>query len=180
MRAREAEASDMQKILGDLVLSKDTKFREGIEVEGNIVGEYDLTVFGDIEADNIKANNIEAHNIKAHDVKAWDIKARDIAAWDFVAYNIKALDIEVWDIDAHDIEARNIKARDIKARDIKANNIEAHDIDAHDIDALDINFHAFCIVHASIHCSSIAGRRENAFHRTLDGVVIIREGEERL
>lgn len=173
----EGEASDMRKISGDLTLSKDMLFREGIEVEGDILGEYDLTVFGDIEARNIEVRNIKAHNIKARDAKVWDIDAHDIEVWDIEAYNIEARDIKALDIEARDIKAGNIEARNIEAHNIEARNIKARDIDAHDIKAVDINYYSFCIVHTSIHCNNIAGRRENAFHRALDGIVIIGEGE---
>ena len=53
------------KIKGNLILEKDTKFEESIEVEGSITGYYNLTIIG----------NITAGNINARDIDAWDITA---------------------------------------------------------------------------------------------------------
>lgn len=88
------------KIKGNLILEKDTKFEESIEVEGSITGYYNLTVIGDITA----------QNINAWDIKAWDIDARDIDARDIDAQNINAWNINAWNIDAWNIDARNINA----------------------------------------------------------------------
>ena len=83
----------MKIIKHDLILTEDTTFGESIEVEGDIKGNYNLTVEGDIDARNINAE---------------DIDALDINAW-----NIDAVDIDAGNIDAYDIIARNIDARDI-------------------------------------------------------------------
>lgn len=53
----------MKIIKGDLILTEDTNFKESIKVEGNIKGDYNLNVIGNIDARNINA---------------WDIKAKDI------------------------------------------------------------------------------------------------------
>jgi len=141
----------MKIIKGDLILKKNTVFNESINVEGDIEGDFDLTVRGDINAEHIKACNI----------KAWDIKADDIYA----------LNIKAWDIDAGDINAKNIKAWDIKAEDINAKNIKALDIYAFNIKAWDINYYAVCFAHNNITCKSIKGRRENSKHFCLDGKI---------
>ena len=81
----------MKTIKGDLVLTKDTTFRESITVEGNIRCKdikFNLTVDGDIKVRDITALDITAGNIKAVDITALDINA----------YNIKAWDIDAWDI----------------------------------------------------------------------------------
>ena len=98
--------------------------------------------------------DVEA-DIKADDITAWNINARDIYAW-----NIKA-----WNIKANDIIADDINANDIKARDIKAN----------DINAWNISYYAFCIAYNNIKCESIKGRRDNSFHKCLDGELTIKE-----
>ena len=59
----------------------------------------------------------------------------------------------------------------ISARDISAWRISARSISARDISAVDIIYHAFCVAHGSITCHSISGRRENSFHKALDGEV---------
>jgi hypothetical protein len=69
----------------------------------------------------------------------------------------------------------NIKARNINARDIKAWDIEARDIKAYDIEAENISYYAFCISYQDIECKSIKGRRENCFHKALDGDIIIKK-----
>ncbi len=94
--------------------------------------------------------------------------------------NIKAENISARDISAGDISAWDISARDISARDISAGDISAWDISAEDISANNINYYAFCIAYKNIKCKSIKGRRENSFHKTLDGKVIFlnRKGED--
>jgi len=108
----------MKTIKGNLILKKDTTFNESIKVEGDICGEFNLKVIGDIYA-----KNIDVWNIEARDIEAWNIEARDIEAWninadDIKAWNIDADDIKAWNIDADDIEAWNINADDIKAWNI--------------------------------------------------------------
>jgi len=41
----------MKTIKGDLILKEDTKFEESIKVEGNIIGDFNLKVAGNINAD---------------------------------------------------------------------------------------------------------------------------------
>ena len=53
------------KIKGDLRLTKDTTYKESIEVEGNINGYYNLKVVGNIDARNIDVLNIDAWDIDA-------------------------------------------------------------------------------------------------------------------
>jgi len=78
----------MKTIEGNLILEKDTTFKESIKVEGNIKGYSDLKVLGDIDAWDINARNINAWNIDAKNIIAWDINAWDINAWDIHAWNI--------------------------------------------------------------------------------------------
>ena len=62
----------MKTIKGDLILTKNTEFKEGIKVKGNIKGKdnqrFDLKVNG-----NIDARDINAVNIDAWDIDAWNI-----------------------------------------------------------------------------------------------------------
>ena len=77
------------------------------------------------------------------------------------------------------IDAYNIEAHDIKAHDINACDINAHDIDACNIEAKNIKYYAFCITYQSLKCKSIAGERENSFHKCLDQEIeIIKEDKK--
>ena len=140
----------MITIKQDLILTEDTSFAESITVNGNIIGNYNLKVMGDIDANDIDANDIDAWNIDANDIDAWNINARDI--------------------NANDIDAWDINARDINARDINAEKI-----DAWKIDARDISFYAFVISRKSLICKSIKGRRENNIAKCLDAEIEIIE-----
>ena len=94
----------MTKIIkGDLILEKDTEYSESIKVFGNIKGDYNLKVIG----------NINAMDINAMDINAWNINARDINAADINAMDIDAMDIDAWNIDAWNINAMDIDALDI-------------------------------------------------------------------
>jgi len=53
----------MKTIKGDLILKKDTTFKESIKVEGDIKGYFDLKVIG----------NIDCWNIDCWDIDCWDI-----------------------------------------------------------------------------------------------------------
>lgn len=118
-------------------------------------GEYiDLVVFNfDLD--------INAH-IYANSINAWNI-----SVWDIKAYNIDALNIKAWDI----------KSFDIKSWDINAKNINAWDINANDINADNISYYAVCFAHKNIKCKSIKGRRKNAKHFVLDGVLEVNNNE---
>ena len=130
---------------------KDNEELKSLIVDGNIVID-----------DNISCNfNIDVNA----NIRAWDIKARDIKAWDINANNVKA-----WYINANNVKACYINANNVKAWDIKA-----WDINANDIKARNISYYAFCIAYTSIECESIKGRRENSFHKCLDGKLTIKE-----
>ena len=58
----------MKIIKHDLILKKDTTFKESIKVEGDIKGNYNLTVWGDIDAWDIDAGDINAGNIDAGNI----------------------------------------------------------------------------------------------------------------
>jgi hypothetical protein len=90
-----------------------------------------------------------------------------------IAWNIDAGSINAGSIIASNIKARDINADDIIALNIKANNINAWNINAYDINADDIYYHASCISYKNIKCKSIAPRRENGFHKCLDGKLTI-------
>ena len=83
----------MKIIKHDLILTKDTIFKESIKVEGDIKGYYNLTVWGDIDAWNIAAYDINAENINASHINALDIDAMNINAWNITARDIDAIDI---------------------------------------------------------------------------------------
>ena len=87
--------------------------------------------------------------------------------------NIDAHDIIAWAINAHDIYAYDIKVDDIIANDIYANNIHAIVIKAYDI-----SYYAVCFAYNSIKCKSIEGRRHNAKHFVLDGVLEVEENDK--
>ena len=115
------------------------------------------------------AANIIAKYIKALNINAWNIDARHIEA-----NNIDS----VGNIDALNINTNDIKVNDIKANDINANNINANDITARDINSWNINarnidYHAVCFAYNNIRCKSIEGRKENAKHFVLDGILEI-------
>ena len=115
----------------------------------------------------------------AANIIAKDIKALNINAWNIDARHIEASNIDsVGNIDALNINANDIKANDIRASDINANNINANDITARDINSWNINarnidYHAVCFAYNNIRCKSIEGRKENAKHFVLDGILEI-------
>ena len=128
----------MTKIIeGNLILDKDTVFDESLEVHGSILGKdgnrYNLTVNG-----NIKAEDITVWDIDAGNISAWDISARNITAKNITAGNLDVGDIDAWDINAWNIKARDISAEDINAWNIKARNISAWTINTGDISARNI------------------------------------------
>lgn len=81
----------MKIINKDLILKKDTTFNESIRVIGDIKGNYNLIVKGNVKANDIVVWNIEAEDIEARGIKADNIKAKKVRAWD-----IEANDIVVW------------------------------------------------------------------------------------
>ena len=90
--------------------------------------------------------------------------------------NGEYIDLVVFNFDLNvnaNIEALNISAIDINAWIIDAKNIEAWDIKALDIKAQDISYYAVCVAYGSIKCKSIKGRRRNARHFILDGMLEI-------
>ena len=68
----------MKIINHDLILTEVTIFNESIKVIGDIKGNYNLIIYGNIDARDINAWNIDAGNINAWNIDAKDIDARDI------------------------------------------------------------------------------------------------------
>ena len=116
----------MTKKFKNLILTKDMKFDDSIEVEKTIKckdARWNLTVVGNIVARDIVVWDIDAGDIDARNIDAGDIDAGDITAWDIDARNIDVWNIDAWDIDAKNIDAWNIDARNIAAGNIDAGNI---------------------------------------------------------
>lgn len=84
-------------------------------------------------------------------------------------------DINAWNINACNINARDINVYDIDAFDINSDNIRANNIYANDINAFDISYCAVCYAYKNIKCISIQGRRKNAKHFVLDGVLEVED-----
>ena len=95
----------MKTIKGDLILKKDYKIDDNLNVEGKIICEGGRW--------NINAWNINAGNINAGDINAWDINAGAINAAD-----INAGDINAWDINYYAVcfAYTSIKCNSIKGR----------------------------------------------------------------
>ena len=68
----------------------------------------------------------------------------------------------------------------IDAYNIKAYNIKAYNIDAYNIEAYNISYYAFCVSYGDIICTSIRGRRNNSFHKCLDGKLTIKEETKKI
>lgn len=98
-----------------------------------------------------------------------DDEVIDVVVFNF-DLDVKA-NIDAKTINAFDIKACNIKACNIDACDIKAMNINAWDINAWNIEAQDISYYAVCFAYKNIKCNSIKGRRKNAKHFVLDGIL---------
>jgi hypothetical protein len=162
-----------QKELNDLIATADKS--------NTIVLDEELEINFDCKIPcNINAFSIKACNINAYDIKTYNINAYHINACDINANNINAYDIIANDINAHDINAYDIIADDINAEHINANDINANDINAKSIKAKNIKYYAFCITYESLKCKSIAGRRENSFHKCLDQKIEIVKKEEKV
>ena len=69
----------------------------------------------------------------------------------------------------------NINACNIIACNINAWNIKARDISAWDIYADNIDYYAVCFAYNNIKCKSIKGRKENAKHFVLNGILEVKE-----
>ena len=192
-----------QQELNDLIATADKS--NTIVLDDELEINFDCKIPCNINAFNIKAHDIDAWNIKASDINACDINAEHINAHNIKTDKIDAINIKTDKIDAHDIKAWNITAHDIKAHNIITNDIKAHNIITNDINAYDINawnikasdikacdikaynitaknikYHAFCIAYESLKCKSIAGRRENSFHKCLDQKIEIVKKEEKV
>lgn len=111
----------------NLVLTEDTAFDENlVEVKGDIVGDFDLKVSGDVKAQNIHVRNISALGIEALNITAEKVDADVLEAQVVSAHNITTRSIGAHHIVTTNIAAENIEAVTIFAdNNITANNIEA-------------------------------------------------------
>ena len=72
------KTSNMKTIEGNLILKKDTTFNEDLKVKGNIKGNFNLEVIGNIHCLNIDCLNIDCWNIHCRDINCWNIDCRNI------------------------------------------------------------------------------------------------------
>jgi len=135
----------MKIIKGNLVLKENTIFKEDIKVKGNIIGDYNLKVCGDIHC--------------------WNIDCMDIVCGD----------IDCLDIDCLDIDCGNIDCMNINCRNINCWNIDCENIVCWDINCEDVNFYAIAIAYYSFKCKSWKARRDNFIIKCLDGEVEIKD-----
>ncbi len=93
-RSKEEQEEEMRKKWhikhGDLKLEKNTTFEGSLVVRGNITGNFDLRVRGDLIAEDIDVRNLDAYNITARDITACIIDAYDITAYNIDAHHIDA------------------------------------------------------------------------------------------
>jgi len=82
----------------DLILTEDTTFNESIKVRGNIKGDYNLKVLGNIDCGNIDCGNIDCRNIDCGNIYCRNIYCR----------NIYCLNIDCRNIDCGYIDCGNI------------------------------------------------------------------------
>lgn len=155
-------------------------FKENNEYIDLVVFNFDLNIVASIVAHSINAKDIDVFNITARDIKACDINACNINANDIIACdintdNISAYNISVSDINASNINANDINAWNISAWNINANSIIANNISAENITSNNISYYAVCFAYNNIKCKSIKGRRENAKHFVLDGILEVEE-----
>ena len=68
----------MKTIKGDLILKKNTTFDESLTVEGNILGDFDLKVKG-----NLNCRDLDCRNLDCRNLDCWDLEFYAIA----IAYN---------------------------------------------------------------------------------------------
>jgi len=107
----------MKTIKGNLILKKDTTFNESIKVEGDIKGDFNLKVKG----------NINCRDINCWDINCWDINCKNIDCWDINCKNIDCRDIHCRDINCWDIDCWSINCKNIDCWDIIfCNNFKAH------------------------------------------------------
>ena len=102
----------------------------------------------------------------------------DIVIFNFdlkINSNIDACDIDAYNIKANHIKASNINACNIDVYNIVAWDIKAYDINADNINAWNISYYAVCFAYNNITCKSIKGRRKNARHFVLDGVLEVED-----
>jgi hypothetical protein len=83
----------MKTIKGDLILKEDTVFNEGIKVEGDIRGYYDLKVCG-----NLICRNLDC---------------KDIVCWNLDCNNLDCNNLDCNNLDCNNLICRNLDCRDI-------------------------------------------------------------------
>ena len=103
----------MKIIKGDLILTEDTTFNESIKVEGDIKGNYDLKVIGNIYCTNIDCKNIDCKNIYCTNIYCTNIDCWNIDCWNIDCWNIDCRNIDCKNIDCKNIDCWNIDCRNI-------------------------------------------------------------------
>ena len=136
----------MKIINGNLELKEDITFNESLKVEGNITGDFNLIVKGDLDC-------------------------RDLICWNLKCRNLDCKDLFCYDLKCNDLKCRNLDCRNLDCKDLICWNLKCRNLDCKDLKCRNLNFYAVAITYKSFKCKSWKARRENHIIKCLDGEI---------
>jgi len=159
-----------ETIKGNLILKEDTTFNEDLKVEGDILGNFNLKVIGNIDCLNINCKDIDCWNINCGNINCWDIDCLNINCGNIDCLNINCGNIDCWDIDC-----RNINCGNIDCLNINCGNIDCWNIDCLNINCRNLYFYAIAIAYNSFKCKSWKAKRKSYIIKCLDKEIEIKD-----
>ena len=105
----------MKEIKGDLVLKKDTRFDENIEVEGDIICEGGLWNLDcrNLDCWDLNCNNLNCNDLKCWNLTCWNLNCNDLDCRDLTCWDLNCRDLNFWAIA---IAYNSFKCKSWKAR----------------------------------------------------------------
>ena len=100
----------------------------------------------------------------------FDFKGGDFNGWSFTGQDFCGGDFNGYDFTGRDFNGGNFNGGNFNGRDFNGGNFNGESFDGRYI-----SYYAWFITYGDIKCELIKGRRENSFHKSLDGKIIIKE-----
>ena len=108
------------------------------------------------------------------DFNGGDFNGRDFNGRDFNGKNFNGRDFNGRDFNSWNSNGWNFDGWDFNGRDFNGWDFNGKNFNGRNFNGENISYYGWFIVYEDIRCKSIIGRRENCFHKCLDGRLIIK------
>ena len=119
-------------------------------------------------------NNDGRFDFNGGNFNGWDFNGRDFNSWNFNGRDFNGRDFNGRNFNGVNFNGVNFNGWDFNGRDFNGRDFNGGNFNGWNFNGENISYYGWFIVCKDIRCKSIIGRRENCFHKCLDGRLIIK------